>query len=60
MKTLFEQIDALEPAVTEADLRRLKADIYAAWKKDHPEEWRRIVKRYNNKKKREDKSDDKG
>jgi len=48
--TLFEQIDSLEPTLSGADLNQLRTAQHGIWKKDHPEEWRRIVKRHNDKK----------
>ena len=51
--TLFEQIDSLEPTLSEADLNQSRAAKHMIWKKDHPEEWRRIVKRNNDKRARQ-------
>lgn len=53
MPTLFEYIDSLEPTLSDADLNQLRTAQNMIWKKDHPEEWRRIVKRHNDKKARQ-------
>lgn len=51
--TLFEQIDSLEPTLSGADLNQSRTSQNMIWRKDHTEEWRRIVKRYNDKKARQ-------
>lgn len=49
MYSLFEQIDALEPKLTEEDLRLANACVNRIWQKDNPELWKAIVKRHNSK-----------
>lgn len=47
--TLFEMIDELEPLIPEAEIKKTKALQSHIWTRDHPEEWRRIVKKRNDK-----------
>lgn len=49
MNSLFEQIDALEPKLSDEDLKLARADVNYIWQKDNPELWKAIVKRHNSK-----------
>lgn len=49
MNSLFEQIDALEPIIPEDEMNKTNALRQHIWTKDHPEEWKRIVKKQNDK-----------
>lgn len=49
MKSLFEQIDALKPIIPEDEMNKTNALRQHIWTKDHPDEWKRIVKKQNDK-----------
>lgn len=45
--TMFEMIDDLEPIIPESEMNALRAAAHHIWKKDNPEAYKEIVRRYN-------------
>lgn len=51
MKSLFEQIDALEPIIPQEEMNATNYIRWRLWCEEHPEQYRAIVKRSNDKRK---------
>ena len=51
MKSLFEQIDSLEPLIPQEEMNATNYIRWRLWREEHPEQYRAIVKRSNDKRK---------
>lgn len=51
MESLFEQIDALEPIIPQEEMNATNYIRWRLWCEKHPEQYRAIVKRSNDKRK---------
>lgn len=51
MESLFEQIDALEPIIPQYEMNATNYIRWRLWCEEHPEQYRAIVKRSNDKRK---------
>lgn len=49
MKSLFEQIDALEPIIPQEEMNATNYIRWRLWCEENPEQYRAIVKRSNDK-----------
>lgn len=56
MKSLFEQIDSLEPLIPQEEMNALHAQTHWLWVKHNPERHKAIYDRNNAKRKAEDKA----
>ena len=55
--TLFEIIDGLEPLIPDSEINAANYARFKVWRHEHPEQYKAIVKRHNDKRKGDRKND---